>query len=83
MVYSIIEELINYRDEIDNEFRHWYDLAIKTRKSVGTELNLPHVAKFCSKYRRIVEKDGVLLNEIATKLVGGKFAKFTNWFESI
>ena len=26
---SVAEELKNYRDDIDNEFQHWYDLAIR------------------------------------------------------
>ena len=35
MIYSVLKELENYRDEVDNEFQHWYDFAVRICKDVG------------------------------------------------
>ena len=37
MTDSILRELKNYRDDIDNEFQHWYDFAIRICKEVRIE----------------------------------------------
>ena len=35
MIDSVLRELKNYRDDIDNEFQHWYGLVVRIYKDVG------------------------------------------------
>ena len=45
MTVGVLRELKNYRDDIDNEFQHWYDFAVRICKDVGIGSGLPHLAK--------------------------------------
>ena len=58
MTDSVVMELKNYRDDIDNESQHWYDLAVRICKDVGLEPDLPRLAKCWSRYRPNAEDDG-------------------------
>ena len=60
MIGSVLRELKNYRDDIYNEFQHWYDFAVRICKNVGIEPGLPRLAKCWSKYRPSVENDGII-----------------------
>ena len=60
MTDSILRELKNYRDDIDNEFQHWYYFAVRICKDVGIEPGLPRLAKFWSSYKQNIENDGTI-----------------------
>ena len=62
MTDSILRELKNYRDDIDNEFQHWYYFAVRICKDVGIEPGLPRLAKCWGRYRPYVENDGTISN---------------------
>ena len=57
MIESVLRQLKNYRDDIDNEFQHWYDFPVRICKDIGTEPDLPRLAKYWSRYRASVEND--------------------------
>ena len=41
-------KLNNYRDEVDDEFQHWYDFLVRIREDCGTEHSVPLLGKYCS-----------------------------------
>ena len=58
MTDRVLRELKNCRDDIDNEFQHWYDFDVRICQDVGTERGLPRLAKCWSRYNPNVENDG-------------------------
>ena len=60
MIDSVLREWKNYRDDIDNEFQHWYDFAVRICKDVGIEPGLPRLAKCWSRYRPDIANDGLI-----------------------
>ena len=42
-------KLNNYRDEVDDEFQHWYDFVFRIREYLGAEHSAPLLGKCCSR----------------------------------
>ena len=42
-------KLNNYRDEVDDEFQHWYDFVFRIREDLGVEHSVPPLGKCCSR----------------------------------
>ena len=42
-------KLSNYRDEVDNEFQHWYDFVVRIREYLCVEQSVPLLGKCCSR----------------------------------
>ena len=70
MIESVLREWKNYRDDIDNEFQHWHDLAVRICKNVDIEPGLPRLAKCWSRYRPDIENDIVLQENRSNTIFG-------------
>ena len=56
--YQIINDLRETKDNMDEEFHHWYQMACETAKSVGVMPSEPRLAKCWCRYRnKILSKD--------------------------
>ena len=44
MIDSVVEEQKNYRDDVNNEIQHCYDITIRISKNVHTEPIVPRLA---------------------------------------
>ena len=54
MIDDVLMELKNYRDDIDYEFQHWYDFAVRIYNDVCIGSGLPRLAKCWIRYQRDV-----------------------------
>ena len=53
MTDSVLRELKNWKDDIDNEFRHWCDIAVWICKDIGIERS---PSTFCEMLEQIQTK---------------------------
>ena len=59
MIDNVISELKGFRDNVDIEFEHWFNFAVKLGE-VNTVPSIPRVTKSRSRFRPNVENDGSL-----------------------
>ena len=45
MIENVISELKAFRDNVDIEFEHWFNFAVKLGEEVNTTLSVPRLAK--------------------------------------
>ena len=62
MIDNVISELKGFRDNIDMEFEHWFNFAVKLGEEVKTVYHppVPRLAKSWSWFRPNLEDDGPL-----------------------
>ena len=60
MVDNVISELKSFRDNLDIEFEHWFNFAVKLGKEVNTIPSVPRLAKSWSQFRPNFKNDGSL-----------------------
>ena len=57
---NVISELRGFRDNVDIEFEHWFNLAVKLGEEVNTVPPVPRLAKSWNRFRSNVWNDGPL-----------------------
>ena len=57
MIYQVINDLRETKDDMDEEFHHWYEMACEMAKSVGVMPSEPRLAKCWSRYRNNVPSE--------------------------
>ena len=59
MTDLIMSDMKPYRENIDKEFKPWYNLAMTMAQSADVQLSVPRLAKGKSRFRTNVENNGL------------------------
>ena len=57
---NIISEVKGFRDNVDIDFEHWFNFAVKLGEEVNTVPSVPRLANSWNRFRPNVENDGSL-----------------------
>ena len=59
MIDLVMSDMKLYRENIDKEFKPWYNLATTMAQSADVQLSVPRLAKGKSRFRSNVENNGL------------------------
>ena len=60
MIANVISKLKGFRDNVDIEFEHWFNFAVKLGKEVNAVPSVPRLAKRWSRFGPNIVDDGPL-----------------------